>query len=308
MTVTELHVYSGKVRDIYDAGEGRLLLVASDRISAFDVVMAEPVPDKGRVLTGMSAFWFERFDGVVGSHLISTATRRAAHCRVATRMGRPRDVVPPGRDVAHRVHRPRVRRGLGLEGVPHARHDARIAAAGGSAGVVAATGARVHAVHEGRRRRSRRQHLLRAGRRSRGPRDRRSGARRVAGAVPRVHRETRLPRHARHGGAAMRRSSRPATRWCSSSPGPQASRTRRTATPSPVKAAALELGLTVTHHADDVIGAAEQGAELGVVVAFGQIIKPHVLAALPMVNVHFSLLPRSRAPLPSSGRSWRATT
>jgi phosphoribosylaminoimidazole-succinocarboxamide synthase len=66
-------VYSGKVRDLYDAGEGRLLLVASDRISAFDVVMDEPVPDKGRVLTAMSSFWFEEFDGVVGSHLISTA-------------------------------------------------------------------------------------------------------------------------------------------------------------------------------------------------------------------------------------------
>lgn len=66
------HVYSGKVRDIYDAGDGRLLLVTSDRMSAFDVVMDEPVPDKGRVLTAMSAFWFEQLDGVVGSHLIST--------------------------------------------------------------------------------------------------------------------------------------------------------------------------------------------------------------------------------------------
>jgi phosphoribosylaminoimidazole-succinocarboxamide synthase len=66
------HVYSGKVRDIYDAGEDRLLLVASDRISAFDVVMDEPVPDKGRVLTAMSAFWFEQFAGVVRSHLLST--------------------------------------------------------------------------------------------------------------------------------------------------------------------------------------------------------------------------------------------
>ena len=63
-------------------------------------------------------------------------------------------------------------------------------------------------------------------------------------------------------------------------------------TASPVKAAALELGLTVTHQVDDVLGAAEQGAELGVVVAFGQIIKPHVLEALPMINLHFSLLPR----------------
>lgn len=69
-------------------------------------------------------------------------------------------------------------------------------------------------------------------------------------------------------------------------------------TPSPVKAAALELGLTVTHDVDDVIGAAEQGAALGVVVAFGQIIKPHVLAALPMVNLHFSLLPRWRGAAP----------
>ena len=67
------HIYSGKVRDIYDAGDGRLLMVTSDRLSAFDVVMAEPIPEKGRVLTAMSAFWFEQFAGVVGSHLISTS-------------------------------------------------------------------------------------------------------------------------------------------------------------------------------------------------------------------------------------------
>jgi len=62
-----------------------------------------------------------------------------------------------------------------------------------------------------------------------------------------------------------------------------------------VKAAALELGIPVTHSVDDVIGA---GAELGVVVAFGQIVRPHVLAALPMVNLHFSLLPRWRGAAP----------
>ena len=74
MTTEELpHIYSGKVRDIYDAGDGRLLMVTSDRLSAFDVVMAEPIPDKGRVLTAMSAFWFEQFAGLVGSHLLSTA-------------------------------------------------------------------------------------------------------------------------------------------------------------------------------------------------------------------------------------------
>lgn len=67
-----VHVYSGKVRDIYDAGDDRLLLVTSDRISAFDVVMAEPIPDKGRVLTAMSAFWFAEVADVIGSHLLST--------------------------------------------------------------------------------------------------------------------------------------------------------------------------------------------------------------------------------------------
>jgi phosphoribosylaminoimidazole-succinocarboxamide synthase len=67
------HRYSGKVRDIYDAGEGRLLLVTSDRMSAFDVVMSEPIPNKGRVLTAMSAFWFEHFADTVGNHLLSTS-------------------------------------------------------------------------------------------------------------------------------------------------------------------------------------------------------------------------------------------
>jgi len=64
-------LYAGKVRDLYDAGDDRLLLVASDRLSAFDVVLREPIPDKGRVLTATSAFWFERFDGLVPSHLLS---------------------------------------------------------------------------------------------------------------------------------------------------------------------------------------------------------------------------------------------
>jgi methionyl-tRNA formyltransferase len=64
---------------------------------------------------------------------------------------------------------------------------------------------------------------------------------------------------------------------------------------SPVKAAALELGLPVTERVDDVLGS---GVELGVVVAFGRLIRPHVLAEVPMVNVHFSLLPRWRGAAP----------
>lgn len=65
--------------------------------------------------------------------------------------------------------------------------------------------------------------------------------------------------------------------------------------PSPVKAAAERLGLPVSHRVDDVL---DHGAELGVVVAFGRIVKPHVLARLPMVNLHFSLLPRWRGAAP----------
>jgi phosphoribosylaminoimidazole-succinocarboxamide synthase len=65
-------LYSGKVRDLYPIGDDHLLLVASDRVSAFDVVMDEPVADKGRVLTAMSAFWFERLADVAANHLVST--------------------------------------------------------------------------------------------------------------------------------------------------------------------------------------------------------------------------------------------
>ena len=66
------HVHRGKVRDLYDAADDRLLMVASDRLSAFDVVMAEPVPDKGRVLTAMSTHWFDAVSDLIGNHLIST--------------------------------------------------------------------------------------------------------------------------------------------------------------------------------------------------------------------------------------------
>jgi phosphoribosylaminoimidazole-succinocarboxamide synthase len=61
----------GKVRDIYDLGD-HFLIVASDRLSAFDVVLPTPIPDKGKVLTQMSAFWFHRFKDVVPNHVVST--------------------------------------------------------------------------------------------------------------------------------------------------------------------------------------------------------------------------------------------
>lgn len=64
-------VRSGKVRDVYDAGDGNLLMVTSDRISAFDVVMSEPIPDKGRCLTAMTAFWVDQLADVAPNHLVS---------------------------------------------------------------------------------------------------------------------------------------------------------------------------------------------------------------------------------------------
>jgi phosphoribosylaminoimidazole-succinocarboxamide synthase len=62
---------SGKVREIYDAGDGQLLMVTSDRISAFDVIMKEPIPDKGRVLTAMTIFWLDELSDLAPNHLVS---------------------------------------------------------------------------------------------------------------------------------------------------------------------------------------------------------------------------------------------
>ena len=64
-------VRSGKVRDLFEIGD-RLLLVASDRLSAFDVVLPTPIPDKGRVLTGLSRFWFAHTAEIVPNHLLGT--------------------------------------------------------------------------------------------------------------------------------------------------------------------------------------------------------------------------------------------
>jgi phosphoribosylaminoimidazole-succinocarboxamide synthase len=88
-------VHSGKVRDLYRTADGTLLMVASDRISAYDIVLDTPIPDKGRVLTALSVWWFEQLPDVVPHHLISAAgpaipTRwqgRAMLCR-------PLDMIP----------------------------------------------------------------------------------------------------------------------------------------------------------------------------------------------------------------------
>ncbi len=65
------HVYTGKVRELYEVAHDRLLMVASDRVSVFDVVLPDDIPDKGRVLTGLSSWWFDQTASIVPNHVIS---------------------------------------------------------------------------------------------------------------------------------------------------------------------------------------------------------------------------------------------
>jgi phosphoribosylaminoimidazole-succinocarboxamide synthase len=77
-----VHVGSGKVRELYALDDDRLLLVASDRISTFDVVLPTEIPDKGRVLTGLSGFWFARTEAIVPNHLLALRPDgRSMECR-----------------------------------------------------------------------------------------------------------------------------------------------------------------------------------------------------------------------------------
>jgi phosphoribosylaminoimidazole-succinocarboxamide synthase len=80
--MSETHVASGKVREIYALDDERLLLVASDRISTFDVVLPTEIPDKGCVLTGLSGFWFARTRDIVPNHLLALRDdARSTECR-----------------------------------------------------------------------------------------------------------------------------------------------------------------------------------------------------------------------------------
>jgi phosphoribosylaminoimidazole-succinocarboxamide synthase len=86
------HVYSGKVRDLYETDDGVLLLVASDRISAFDHVLETEIPDKGKILTQLSLWWFDQLAGIVPNHLVDAAVPaefagRATACRRLAMVG-----------------------------------------------------------------------------------------------------------------------------------------------------------------------------------------------------------------------------
>jgi phosphoribosylaminoimidazole-succinocarboxamide synthase len=86
------HVYSGKVRDLYQTADGVLLLVASDRISAFDYVLETPIPDKGKILTQLSLWWFERLADIAPNHLVDATVPAQFAGRAMTCM--PLTMVP----------------------------------------------------------------------------------------------------------------------------------------------------------------------------------------------------------------------
>ena len=86
MSEAAVHVGSGKVRELYALDDDRLLLVASDRISTFDIVLPTEIPDKGRVLTGLSAFWFAQSRDICANHLLALREDgRSTECRRVTR-------------------------------------------------------------------------------------------------------------------------------------------------------------------------------------------------------------------------------
>ncbi len=85
---------SGKVRDLYALPDGRLALVASDRISAFDVILPTTIPDKGRLLTGLSRFWFAETAGIVPNHLLDPDVALADELRGRVMVCRPTEVIP----------------------------------------------------------------------------------------------------------------------------------------------------------------------------------------------------------------------
>ena len=158
----------GKVRDVYEVGHD-LLIVTTDRISAFDYVLGSGIPDKGKVLTQLSAFWFERMGDLVPHHLIATDVGRFPEPL------RPHADVLQGRAMLVRRTEPVpvecVARGYlsgsGWKEYQQTRKRVRREAAGRTSGVRSAAGADFHASHQGRKR-ARHQHQRGGGRPARG--------------------------------------------------------------------------------------------------------------------------------------------
>ena len=150
----------GKVRDVYELGD-KLLVVATDRLSAFDVVMREGIPDKGRVLTQLSCFWFNLIKDEIRHHFITAKVadypRGVAPLRGPT--GRALDARGEGAAFPHRVRGARIPGGVRLERI--SRHGKRVRhqASRRPAGGFAPRKSHLYACHQGADRPRRKHHL-----------------------------------------------------------------------------------------------------------------------------------------------------
>ena len=148
-------VHRGKVRDNYAIDDGRLLIVATDRLSAFDVVMQDPIPGKGRVLTAISDFWFGRTRRIVSNHLTGEPLSRYVGNPGELAMLEGRAVIVERLNaIARRGRGTRLSRGLGLEGLPEERQGLRHQAARRARAGRQAAGADIHAGDQGAGRRA----------------------------------------------------------------------------------------------------------------------------------------------------------
>ena len=184
--LAEAFVRSGKVRDLYRVDDDRLLLVASDRLSAFDVVLPTPIPDKGRVLTGLSRFWFHETASIVPNHLLSTDPADVpgdviggdpavgADLRGRMMLGRLAEVIPVECVVRGYLS------GSGWKEYQATRIGLRRPAPRRPPRVRPPARADLHAGLEGAPGRARREHPVRAGRRARRRRARRSRSARIS--------------------------------------------------------------------------------------------------------------------------------
>ena len=157
----QLHA-SGKVRDVYHLDGDRLLFVATDRISAFDYVLATGIPHKGRVLTQISLFWFDFLKDVVPNHLITADISQypAELRKYEDQLRGPVDDRDARRDVPGRVRGARLHLRIGLEGIQSHGHGQRHPAARRPARVRPTSRADLHSCHQGDHR-PRRKHFVR---------------------------------------------------------------------------------------------------------------------------------------------------
>ena len=132
-TKTEISAYPllsrGKVRDIYDIDDKTLLIVTTDRMSAFDVIMDKPIPYKGVILNQITLFWMDKFKDIIPNHLVESDVDRFPACG---------------------MYRTRLHLRLGLERLSEDRHALRLSAACRHAGIRQAGDGPFHAFHQGR--------------------------------------------------------------------------------------------------------------------------------------------------------------